>query len=66
MLLSTLKSDSTVAGISLTLPLLLSPAILQNLTEARSSLEELWEKRKVKLELGLEHRVFEVEVDKVS
>lgn len=66
MLLSTLKSDGTVAGISLTLPLLLSPAILQNLTEARSSLEELWEKRKVKLELGLEHRVFEVEVDKVS
>lgn len=43
-----------------------SVAILQNLTEARNSLEELWEKRKVKLELGLEHRVFEVEVDKVS
>ena len=39
--------------------------ILENLTEARNSLEELWEKRKVKLDLSLELRYLEYDYDQV-
>lgn len=39
--------------------------ILENLTEARNSLEELWEKRKVKLDLSLELRCLEHDSNQV-
>lgn len=46
--------------------LALLTGILENLTEARNSLEELWEKRKVKLDLSLELRYLEYEYEQVS